>query len=251
MLQNLALTLMFDGSRYHGWQRQTNAVTVEEVLSNAIYKRTGRQPLVIGCSRTDAGVHAIEYICNFMTDSPIPPEKLPFALNTLLPYDIRVLKCNKVSDDFHSRFCAVSKTYVYNVYTDVISNPFLKNFAFHFPYTLNLEQMQRAATYFIGEYDFSAFMTTGSSQKTTVRKVTKLTVTKKENFFRFEISANAFLYNMVRIIVGTLLYVGMGKISENDITKIIKSRDRSKGGITAGAMGLYLAKVDYNDEGVL
>jgi tRNA pseudouridine38-40 synthase len=248
-LQNLALLLTFNGKCYHGWQRQKNAVTVEETLFDAIYKITGERQVITGCSRTDAGVHALNYVCNFASSTRIPTEKLPFALNTALPDDIRVLKCKKVSDDFNSRFCAISKTYTYKVYNGIISNPFLKDFAYHFPYEINFEKMTKAAAHFVGKHDFSAFMATGSSQKTTVRNITELKTKKDGNIYQLEITANAFLYNMVRIIVGTLLYVGIGRINEQDIVEIIKSGDRTKSGITAGAMGLYLANVKYNVKG--
>ncbi|NLB81411.1 MAG: tRNA pseudouridine(38-40) synthase TruA [Clostridiaceae bacterium] len=246
-MRNLALLLSFNGSKYHGWQRQKNAVTVEETLSNAIYKITGEQASIIGCSRTDAGVHALGYVCNFKSNTKIPTEKLPLALNTALPNDIRTLKCKRVADDFHSRFCAVSKTYIYKVYSDVISNPLLKDFVYHFPYELNYSKMERATLPFIGTHDFSAFMSSGSSQVTTVREVIDFHVSKENNHFNFEITANAFLYNMVRIIIGTVLYVGIGKIQLQDIEQIIACRDRKRSGITAGPEGLYLSSVKYNE----
>jgi tRNA pseudouridine38-40 synthase len=243
--------LCFNGSRYHGWQRQKNAITVDETLSKAVRKITGLCPEITGCSRTDAGVHALEFVCNFRSDTSIPLSKLPFALNTALPPDIRVLKCGAASDSFHSRFSAVSKTYIYKAYNSKISNPFLENSAYHFPYELDFEKMKKAAAHFIGRHDFSSFMASGGSQKTTERCIHSLNLTKNEDVYLFEITADAFLYNMVRIIAGTLLYVGIGRIKESDIPGIIKSRDRKKSGITAGPMGLYLAKVCYGDGGVL
>lgn len=245
-LPNLALELKFCGARYHGWQIQKNAITVEETLSDAILKITGRRPELTGCSRTDAGVHALKYVANFRSETAIPPEKLPLAINTALPSDIRVYGCKAVDGDFHARFSAVSKTYIYKAYNSVVSNPFLENFAYHFPYEIDFKKMQTAAEFFIGRHDFSAFMASGGSQKTTVRNVLHLDIKKENELFEFTITADAFLYNMVRIIVGTLLYVGIGRIEADEIPKIIASGDRRRGGITAGAMGLYLAEVNYN-----
>lgn len=240
------LELAFCGSGYHGWQIQKNAITVEETLNNAIFKITGSRPELTGCSRTDAGVHALKYVANFRSETSIPSQKLPLAINTALPNDIRVKKCSKVNDDFHARFSAASKTYVYKAYNSIISNPFLENFAYHFPYEINYEKMKQATQHFIGPHDFSAFMATGGSQKTTIRNILRLDVEKKGELFEFTVSADAFLYNMVRIIVGTLLYVGIGRIAAEEIPEILLSRDRRRSGITAGAEGLYLAEVNYN-----
>ncbi|MDD3766013.1 MAG: tRNA pseudouridine(38-40) synthase TruA [Eubacteriales bacterium] len=244
-MKNLALTLCYNGSSYHGWQIQQNALTVQEVLLGAVAKVTGEAADIIGCSRTDAGVHALEYVCNFKSKTSIPEEKIPIALNTALPKDIRINRCNIVPDHFHARFSAVSKTYIYKVYTAKIENPFLTDLVYHFPYELNIEHMKKAAEFFIGTYDFSAFMSTGSSQKSTIRTILNLSVSQSGDIVEFSITANSYLYNMVRIIAGTLLYTGIGKIHYNDIPKIIQSGDRRQSGITAGAGGLYLAKVDY------
>lgn len=236
---------MFNGTRYHGWQRQQNAVTVQQTLENAIAVITGEQSPVTGCSRTDAGVHALLYVCNFKSGTSVPIQKLPQALNTALPCDIRALSCKTVRDDFHARFCAASKTYIYKSYNSKISNPFLKDFAYYFPYEIDFEKMKKAAAHFLGEHDFSAFMASGGSQKTTVRSVSELEVTRQNDIIQFKITANGYLYNMVRIIAGTLLYVGIGRLGEDDIPHIIKEGDRRKSGITAGAEGLYLAQVSY------
>lgn len=244
-MKNLALTLSYKGSQYHGWQIQKNALTIQEILTKTVAKITGEDIGIIGCSRTDTGVHALKYVCNFKSNTSIPTEKIPIALNTALPQDIRINQCKIVQDDFHARFSPISKTYIYKAYTSKIANPFLIDFAYHFPYEVDVTHMRQAAEFFVGTHDFSAFMSTGSSQKTTVRTVTNLSVSQKGENIEFTITADGYLYNMVRIIAGTLLYTGIGKIYYNDIPKIIHSGDRRQSGITAGAMGLYLAKVDY------
>jgi tRNA pseudouridine38-40 synthase len=245
-LPNLALTISYNGTRYHGWQRQKNAVTVEETLSRAIARVAGGEPPPItGCSRTDAGVHALYYVCNFFSETSIPAEKLPLALNTALPADIRARRCAVVGGGFHARFSAVSKTYFYQTYTEKIANPFLRDFAYHFPHEIDFERVKDAAAHFVGRHDFSAFMAAGGAQKTTEREVTALEVTRGGGLLRFEITADAYLYHMVRIIAGTLLYVGAGRIDGAAVPGIIKAGDRRNSGITAGPMGLYLAKVRY------
>lgn len=244
-MQNIVLTLMYDGSPYHGWQIQNNAVSVCQVVTDAVKRVTGEDVEITGCSRTDAGVHALEYVCNFASNTSIPPDRLRYALNTKLPDTIRVIQSGAADSDFHARFSAKSKTYLYKAYTSEIENPFYRNYAYHFPYKLRLDAMQAAAGHFIGTHDFTAFMTTGSSQKTTVRTVHDLKAEMEGDMVQFTINANAYLYNMVRIISGTLLYVGCGRIAPEEIPAILESRDRRRGGITAGPQGLYLQKIYY------
>lgn len=242
---NYKLNLSYDGTAYHGWQKQNNAVAVCDVLEQAIEKIFKQRIEVTGCSRTDAGVHAINYICNFKSDLSIPLDKLPLAINTKLPDDIRVKGAEEADEDFNSRFSAHSKTYIYKTCCSKILNPFLRNYAYHFPYDVNMENIERALKHFEGTHDFAGFMTQGSSQKTTVRTVNFLRAKKYDDIIEFEINANAYLYNMVRIISGTLLYVGTGKIEAEDIPDIIKSCDRRRAGITAEPQGLYLKEILY------
>lgn len=242
---NYKLNLAYDGTAYHGWQKQNNAVAVSDVLEQAIEKIFKHKVEVTGCSRTDAGVHAINYVCNFKSDLIIPVDKVPLAINTKLPGDIRVKSAEKAEDDFNSRFSAHSKTYLYKTCCSKVLNPFLRNYAYHFPYDINVENMVKAAKYFEGTHDFAGFMTQGSSQHTTVRTVNFLRVKSYDDIIEFEINANAYLYNMVRIISGTLLYVGIGRIDAEDIPDIIKSCDRTRGGITAEPQGLYLKEILY------
>lgn len=242
---NYKLNLAYDGTAYHGWQKQNNAVAVSDVLEQAIEKIFKHKIDVTGCSRTDAGVHAINYVCNFKSDLIIPFDKLPLAINTKLPGDIRVKSAEEADDDFNSRFSAHSKTYLYKTCCSKILNPFLRNYAYHFPYDINMENIVKATKYFEGTHDFAGFMTQGSSQHTTVRTINFLHAKSYDDIIEFEINANAYLYNMVRIISGTLLYVGIGKINAEDIPDIIKSCDRTRGGITADPQGLYLKEILY------
>lgn len=237
--------LAFDGTNYHGWQIQNNAVTVQQLVNSAVSKVTGESVNVTGCSRTDAGVHAINYCISFDSNTKIPLDKLPYAINSRLPRDIRVYSCEYADDNFHARFSAKSKTYVYKVVFSKIENPFLLNYAYHFSYPLDFDKMRRAADYIVGTHDFSAFMAAGGHQKTTVRTVNSLEIIADDGKCEFEINANAYLYNMVRIISGTLLYTGCGRISPRDIPGIILSGDRRRAGITAPACGLYLKEIIY------
>lgn len=242
---NYMLNLSYDGTAYHGWQKQNNAVAVCDVLEQAIEKIFKQKIEVTGCSRTDAGVHAINYICNFKSDLIIPTDKLPLAINTKLPGDIRVKSAKEADDDFNSRFSAHSKTYIYKTCCSKILNPFLRNYAYHFPYEVNMENIQKALKHFEGTHDFAGFMAQGSSQNTTVRTVNFLRAKSCGDIIEFEINANAYLYNMVRIISGTLLYVGIGRIAPDHIPDIIKSCDRRRAGITAEPQGLYLKEILY------
>lgn len=239
--------LAFDGTCYHGWQIQNNAVTVQQTVNNALSKIIGEKIEVTGCSRTDAGVHALSYCVSFSSNTKIPLENLPLAVNTVLPYDIRFFSCEQVDDGFDARYSATSKTYVYKVDYGKIANPFMKKYSCHFPYNLNIDNIKKAAAHFVGTHDFTAFMSSGGSQKTTVRTVNSLDVYEDGGILNFEINANAYLYNMVRIISGTLLYVGCGKIDAADIPEIILSGDRRRAGITAVPNGLYLKKIFYGE----
>lgn len=242
---NCKLNLSYDGTAYHGWQRQNNAMTVCEIVEKAIEDIFGQFCEVTGCSRTDAGVHAINYVCNFDAPFMIPADKLHLALNTKLPDDVRVKSGEYVDDDFHSRFSAKSKTYVYRAYCGEVLDPFLRNYACHFPFKVDIDKIKAITKHFEGKHDFAGFMAQGSSQKTTVRTVNFLRAHKNGDIIEFEINADAYLYNMVRIIAGTLLYVGCGKIDGAEIPYIIKSCDRTRGGITAEPQGLYLKEVIY------
>jgi len=246
-MKNILLEICFDGTSYHGWQKQNNARTIQGTLEEAYHKLTGMQIQTTGCSRTDAGVHAHQFFANFRSESQIPVERICRALNTVLSKDIRVLKSLEVKEDFNSRFSAKDKTYVYLINTAKIENPFFSRFAYFNAMDINVQNMQKAADEFIGTHEFDAFVATGGSHHTTERTIKELTVkeTEYENIIRIEITADAYLYNMVRIIAGTLLHVGIGKKCAMEIPDIIKSKNRIHAGATLPAHGLHLMKVRY------
>ncbi len=244
-MRNIKLHIAFEGTNYHGWQRQHDSITVQECLEKAIERITCEFSSVLGCSRTDAGVHAEHYCCNFTTESTIPCYRLPLALNAVLPKDIRVYEAEDVPLEFHATLDAKRKTYRYIVKNAAHQNPFLRNFSWHYPHDVDFELMKSVTHHFCGTHDFTSFMCTDSEAKSAVRTVHHLSVEQKDDLFIFEISADGFLYNMVRIIVGTLIYVGNKKIPAEDIPRIIEAKDRRLAGVTAPAQGLRLFKIEY------
>ena len=245
-MKNIKLTIEYDGTNYHGWQIQQNSITVQEVVQNAIKRLLGEETSVIGCSRTDVGVHAYGQTLNFMTQSNIPPDKFSFALNNLLPTDIVVRKSELVPDDFHARYNAKGKKYRYLVINSSQPSALNRNRAWHVKPVLDVEKMVEAAKAFLGEHDFAAFQATGGQVRSTVRTIYNIMVNRMpDNIISIEVEGNGFLYNMVRIIAGTLVYVGLGKLRPDEVTEIIESGDRKRAGITAPAHGLYLIEVLY------
>ena len=243
--RNILLEMSFDGTNYHGFQRQENAITIQESVENAIYSITGENVTLTGCGRTDAGVHAEIYYANFETGSAIPCEKFPIALNSKLGEDIRIMHASEVPAQFHARFSAVKKAYIYMIDNGSSANVFLRNYSWFYPQKLDTEKMRKAAEYIVGEHDFAAFMAAGSPVKSTVRNIEYIDVCQNGNIIEIEIMANGFLYNMARIIAGTLVYVGACKLRTSDIPKIVESRNRVDAGKTAPAKGLRLKKVIY------
>lgn len=248
-MKNLAVRICYDGTDFHGWQRQKNGNTIQQTIEEGLSSLTGEDIQITGCSRTDAGVHALDYVFNFKSDTTIPPERLPFALNQQLKNDsISILECWEESMDFNARFNSKGKRYIYRIYNSKIKNPFFSGYSWYIPYDMNKSAMITAAPYFEGTYDFSGFMATGGSQKTTVRTIRCCRVeTDRDNphLLTITVEADAFLYNMVRIITGTLCEVGFGRILPEDIPKIIDKCDRKAGGLTAPPQGLFLKKVYY------
>jgi len=245
--RNIKIELMYDGTEYHGFQRQKNGITIQECLENAIEKITGEAAVVYGCGRTDAGVHAICYTANFHTSSEISTEKLPLALNSQLNEDIRVISAKDVPEDFHSRYSAVAKTYIYKIVNKPVMDVFLSKYSWFYPQKLDVDKMKAAAKQIVGTHDFAAFMAAGSPVSSTVREVTDLTVSEKDGVIEIEVTANGFLYNMVRIITGTLVYAGCGKILPEDLPEIILSKERTCAGVTAPPQGLSLKKSFYRE----
>ncbi len=245
-MRKIKLTIEYDGTKYHGWQIQKNANSVQETMEKAISKLLGSEVSLVGCSRTDVGVHAYGQVAHFLTASSIPAEKFSYAINNLLPNDIVIRQSEEVSEDFHSRYSAKGKKYRYLIYNDAHASAIMRNRSYHVRPELCFEELQRAASYFIGQHDFAAFQATGGQVRSTVREIYSVDVSKKEDkLICIEVSGNGFLYNMVRIIAGTLIYVGMGKISADDISRIIQGKDRTKAGKTAPAEGLYLMEIYY------
>lgn len=244
-MRNLLVEISYDGSAYHGWQVQKNALTVQEVFQNAVEKVFDSRSDIKGCSRTDSGVHANSYFISFKTDKNIPADRVVMALNTYLPKDIAALSCKEVSDDFHARYNVKSKQYVYKLYNGKIRNPFYNKYAFHYKYPVDADYLNKEAKAFIGTYDFSGFCSAHSGVEDTVRTVKNFSVFRKDDMVYFSVEADGFLYNMVRIMVGTLLFINEGKIKENELEEIIKSKNRKRAGKTAPPEGLYLNKVNY------
>ncbi len=249
-MSNFAMRIMYDGTAYHGWQRQNNAVSVQEVVENTLSRLTGEEIKVCGCSRTDAGVHALSYVLNFESETQIPPKNVVLAFNNLSGVsDIRALDCRKVDDDFSARFSSDGKTYIYKIWNSKIPNPFTEKYSWFVPYRLDIKEMKRAAKHFEGTHDFAGFMAQGGSQKTTVRTVFDCEIFDKYEWdeqIALQIEADAYLYNMVRIITGTVVACGIGKIKSGDIPEIIDLCDRTKAGATAPPEGLFLKEVKYS-----
>lgn len=242
---NLKLTLKYDGTYYHGWQVQPNGITVQEVLEKTLSEMAQKKITVTGCSRTDAGVHAKMHVSNFHMDTSIPIHKLPLVLNQKLPEDIRAVDCVRVEESFNARFDTKEKTYRYRILNCAHNDPFLCRYVWHYPTELDLKKMREAAGYMVGERDFTAFMASGGSAKTTVRNLKKALVEKEGDLITITCTANGFLYNMVRIIAGTLVYVGNGKLTPGEVKHILESGDRRLGGVTAPPRGLMLEEVVY------
>ncbi|MDO4199907.1 MAG: tRNA pseudouridine(38-40) synthase TruA [Clostridia bacterium] len=245
-LRNIALKLSYVGTNYHGWQIQENALTVQEVFQKALYQILKERVDIKGCSRTDTGVHANMYIVNFRTSSLMKCENFILALNRHLPGDICVYDCAEKNHDFHARYSCKGKEYIYKIWNNKIRNPFFDGRALHYWYPLKIELMNEAAQNFVGKHDFSAFATLDTrKQENMERTVEYFKIEKDGDFVNFIVKADGFLYNMVRIMVGTLLRVSQGKIAPNDIEKIINSKSRKFAGPTAPPQGLYLNKIFY------
>lgn len=244
-MKRYKITVSYLGTNYCGWQTQKNGTSVQSVLENAFSKLFGAKTAVTGSGRTDAGVHALGQVAHFDAETSIPAEKIPFAINTMLPEDVRVLSCEEVLPDFHARFQAKEKTYVYKLYLSPHLNPLKNATAENVCVPLDFEKMEKAARFIEGTHDFRCFEASGSFVKDTVRTVEKVEIIKNGEDVEIRVTGNGFLYNMVRIIAGTLVDVGKGKIAANDVEDIIKSGDRVRAGKTLPAKGLTLYSVKY------
>lgn len=245
-MRNLLITIQYDGKSFCGWQIQKNGVTVQEVFQNALTEVVGEYSDLKGCSRTDSGVHANMYCISVRISHPIPVERLKAALNRWLPDSVSCLDCKEVEDDFHARYCCKSKQYIYKIWNSDTRNPFLDGYALFYRYKLDEELLDRAAQAYVGSHDFTSFCTKDKREMGDMTRNVKMFSVKREgNLVTMTVEADGFLYNMVRIMVGTLLEVAQGKIAPDAISEIIEKKDRSFAGATAQACGLYLNKVNY------
>lgn len=244
-MRNIRLTIEYDGKDFNGWQKQPNKLNIQGEIERAIEEITGEKVDLIASGRTDAGVHALAQMANFKTNSNLPVEKYPIALNTKLKKSIRIQKAEEVEEDFHSRYHCKQKTYRYVINNSEQGSSIYRNLEYFVPNKLNVEKMQKAVKYFEGEHDFKAFKASGTSSKSSVRTIYKGKVEKQGDRIIIELTGNGFLYNMVRIIAGTLVDVGLEKIKPSEIPEIIEKGERIRAGKTLPPQGLYLVKVEY------
>lgn len=245
-MKNIALRLRYDGSRYHGWQVQKNAITVAQTMEEALAKVCGERVKLTGCGRTDAGVHALRYCANFHSDCTVPVDRMPLAVNSRLPDDIAVVDAVEVPDDFNAIGSCVRKEYVYKILNSRIPDPFLADRVCFYPQRLDISLMQAAARAFEGTHDFKAVRSEGTQTKTTVRTVYWCRAEKDGDLITVSICANGFLYNMCRAMVGTMVYASYGKIIPEEIPALLEKRDRRLTGPTMPPQGLYLNRVWYD-----
>ncbi len=245
-MKNIALILRYDGSRYHGWQVQKNEISVAQTLEEALSKTCGHRVKTVGCSRTDAGVHALRYCANFHSDTRIPLDRLPLAVNSRLPEDIAVLEAVEAPEDFNAIGSCIKKEYVYKILNSNIRDPFLEKRVCFYPQHLNMELMERAARAFEGTHDFKAVRSEGTKTKTTVRTVYWCRAEKEGDIITISICADGFLYNMCRAMVGTMVYASYGKLLPEDIPMLLEKGDRRLTGPTMPPQGLYLNRMWYD-----
>jgi tRNA pseudouridine38-40 synthase len=244
-MKRIKLTVAYDGTNYCGWQVQPNGITIEEVLNKALRKMTGEDITVIGASRTDSGVHAMGNVAVFDTESTIPPDRFAVSLNQHLPEDIVIVKSEEVASDFHPRYCDCSKTYEYHIINTRIPNPTKRLTNYFVSYNLNIDHMREAASYLVGEHDFVSFCNVRTDVENTVRTIYALDILTNGNEITIRITGNGFLYNMVRIIVGTLIRVGRGFYTPTKVKEILEAKDRKAAGVTAPPHGLMLMEIHY------
>ncbi len=245
MSRNIALSLSYDGTEYHGWQTQSNATSVQSTLNDAVSSLFCEPLKVVGCGRTDTGVHAKKYVASVRTQSDIPVSRIAYALSSLLPKDISVKDAFVVPDDFHPVHSCIEKEYTYYICNTQMRDPFSERYALHYRYPLDTELLKEAASHFVGTHDFAAVRSLGTPVKSTVRTIYKCDVARIGDVVSFTVSADGFLYNMARTIAGTLLDVAAGKIRAGDVPDILESGDRGRAGPTAPAHGLHMTNVIY------
>lgn len=244
--KRVRMVVAYDGTKYHGWQLQDNGITIESELNRCLSALLGEEIRVIGASRTDSGVHALGNVAVFDMASRIPPEKISYALNQRLPEDIRIQKSDQVSLDWHPRYCKSRKTYEYRIYRGEFPMPVKRLYSYFTYHVLQVEKMRQAAGYLEGEHDFKSFCQTGAQVESTVRTIYNIQVEEQGADLVIRVCGNGFLYNMVRIIAGTLIEVGQGKRTPDSMGQILEAKNRSAAGPTAPAHGLTLVKYEFD-----
>lgn len=250
MKRCLKLTIMYDGTAYHGFQRQKNGLTIQEVLEERLSALFGHKLAITGSGRTDQGVHATGQVVNFYTTGTIPTDRVVFAAKSVLPSDIAVVEAQEVAEDFHATRSATSKCYCYKLYLSPIANPFYRHYAWHIEKPLDVEAMKEASLHLSGTHDFSSFCAAGGSAKSSVRTLYSIEVAEKDQIAEWRYWGNGFLYHMVRNLMGTLVEVGLGKRQPDSMLDLIKAQDRRAAGTTAPPQGLYLEQVYYENDSV-
>lgn len=246
-MRNIKLTIEYDGKEYNGWQKQPNKLNIQGTIENAIYQITAEEVELNASGRTDAGVHALGQVANFKTNSNLPIEKFPIALNSKLKKSIVIQKAEEVEEKFHARYNCKQKTYRYIINNSRQGTAIYRGLEYHVSVKLDIPAMKKALAYFEGEHDFKGFKASGTSSKTSVRTIYKAELIEQGDRIILELTGNGFLYNMVRIIAGTIVEVGLGKINPEEIPEIIQSRDRQRAGKTLPPYALYLVKVEYEE----
>ena len=244
-MRNIKIIIEYDGKDWGGWQKQPNKLNIQGEIERAIEEITGEKVQLIASGRTDAGVHALAQVANFKIEKDIPVEKIPYALNSKLKKSIRIKSAEEVDEKFHSRYTCKRKTYKYIINNSLQGTAIYRNLQYHFPEKLDEEKMNEGIKYLIGEHDFKSFKASGTSSKSSVRIIYNANVKRKGEIVTIELTGNGFLYNMVRIIAGTLVDVGIGKIKPEDVKTILEAKDRLKAGKTLPPTGLYLVDVKY------
>lgn len=244
-MRNLKVMMAYRGTNYHGFQRQENALTVQEVVEEKVSSVLNEKVIINGCSRTDTGVHANNYCFSVLTESRIPPLNFVRGVNGRLPDDISILSCEEVPEDFHARFSCKAKEYIYKIHNSESKNPFETDLSYHYRRPLDAELIRKAAEKFVGTHDFCAFSSDCSDKKTTIRTIYYFNIEIAGDSVKILVKGDGFLYNMIRIMVGTLLTVNEKKISVDDIDEIFASRNRQLAGKTAQPHGLYLNRIFY------
>ena len=245
-MNNYRMLIQYDGGRYKGWQRLVHGEnTIQGKIESVLSELTGEKTELIGSSRTDAGVHAFAQIANFKTEKLLTEAEIKQYLNNYLPHDICVKEVTSVPENFHARYHAKGKTYLYKIWNQEYPNPFMRKYSMHVKNKLDINSMKKASAYFIGEHDFTAFSNAKSHKKSMVREIYFIRIEEEDGFLQIRVSGNGFLYNMVRKIVGTLIAVGLGETKAGDMPRIIASKERCRTGYLADACGLYLENVAY------